>query len=376
VSSLERALGASRGQLSRARALVQSWTALPQERRRFLELECDRLLRETILQDAGLSLATGRLLTKGLVAAALQPGALPTEAAAYRTAPSSRRVEERTSEESIAAFVAITGGSAATARRLLTRWRGHVDEAVASYFDSGGGGGGGGGGGAVEAHEMEAEAGREVACAASAVGAGADPWQALPDQLAACVLALLPAASLATACAASRRHRALLRDAAFERASRMAVTLVEHPHQAARLRLSLELELSNSLVMCAISASWCAACWQLRLMEAVAACRDAQLWPQPDEVPAAQAQGQSAAALDEVDVFLLSDAALLREARRHRGQLIVRRLVHGDASLAQLFGEVGALGPHPERVLPSQGSVKTAWRRNHVSGVPLQPPAC
>ena len=125
--------------------------------------------------------------------------------------------------------MAITGGSAATARRLLTRWRGHVDEAVASYFDSGGGGGGGG---AVEVHEMEAEAGREVACAASAVGA--DPWQALPDQLAACVLALLPAASLATACAASRRHRALLRDAAFERASRMAVTLVEHPHQVTR----------------------------------------------------------------------------------------------------------------------------------------------
>ena len=128
--------------------------------------------------------------------------------------------------------MAITGGSAATARRLLTRWRGHVDEAVASYFDSGGGGGGDG---AVEVHEMEAEAGREVACAASAVGADADPWQALPDQLAACVLALLPAASLATACAASRRHRALLRDAAFERASRMAVTLVEHPHQVTRL---------------------------------------------------------------------------------------------------------------------------------------------
>ena len=158
-----------------------------------------------------------------------------------------------------------------------------------------------------------------------------------------------------------------------------------NPHQAARLRLSLELELSNSLVMCAISASWCAACWQLRLMEAVAACRDAQLWPQPDEIlkmQAAQAQPEGqAAALDEVDVFLLSDAALLREARRHRGQLIVRRLVHGDASLAQLFGELGALGPHPERVLPeSQGSVKTAWRdlrrRNHVSGVPLQPPAC
>ena len=156
-----------------------------------------------------------------------------------------------------------------------------------------------------------------------------------------------------------------------------------NPHQAARLRLSLELHLSNSLVMCAIGASGCAACWQLRLMEAVAACRDAQLWPQPDEMQAAQAyaQAQSAAALDEVDVFLLSDAALLREARRHRGQLIVRRLVLGDASLAQLFGELGALGPHPERVLPeSQGSVKTAWRdlrrRNHVSGVPLQPPAC
>ena len=151
-----------------------------------------------------------------------------------------------------------------------------------------------------------------------------------------------------------------------------------NPHQAARLRLSLELHLSNSLVMCAIGASGCAACWQLRLMEAVAACRDAQLWPQPDEMQAAQAyaQAQSAAALDEVDVFLLSDAALLREARRHRGQLIVRQLVLGDASLAQLFGEVGALGPHPERVLPSQGSVKTAWRRNHVSGVPLQPPAC
>ena len=302
--------------------------------------------------------------------------------------------------------MAITGGSAATARRLLTRWRGHVDEAVASYFDSGGGGGGGG---AVEVHEMEAEAGREVACAASAVGADADPWQALPDQLAACVLALLPAASLATACAASRRHRALLRDAAFERASRMAVTLVEHPHQAtrllrwsysrsylnpnlvsnptpapdphqaARLRLSLELELSNSLVMCAISASWCAACWQLRLMEAVAACRDAQLWPQPDEMPAAQAQ--QAAALDKVDVLLLSDAALLREARRHRGQLIVRRLVHGDASLAQLFGDVGALGPHPERVLPEDAA---SWRllrrkRDHTpytSDAPLQPPAC
>ena len=153
-------------------------------------------------------------------------------------------------------------------------------------------------------------------------------------------------------------------------------TPTPNPHQAARLRLSLELELSNSLVMCAIGAS---GCWQLRLMEAMAACRDAQLWPQPDEMPAAQAQ--QAAALDKVDVLLLSDAALLREARRHRGQLIVRRLVHGDASLAQLFGELGALGPHPERVLPeSQGSVKTAWRdlrrRNHVSGVPLQPPAC
>ena len=150
--------------------------------------------------------------------------------------------------------------------------------------------------------------------------------------------------------------------------------------------------------MCAIGAS---GCWQLRLMEAMAACRDAQLWPQPDEMQAAQAyaqaqsgrrrRGQRAAAVDEVDVFLLSDAALLREARRHRGQLIVRRLVHGDASLAQLFGELGALGPHPERVLPeSPGSVKTAWRdmrrrdhlrrdhtwRDNVSGVPLQPPAC
>ena len=152
--------------------------------------------------------------------------------------------------------------------------------------------------------------------------------------------------------------------------------------------------------MCAIGAS---GCWQLRLMEAVAACRDAQLWPQPDEMQAAQAQRaaaqarrfaggrRQAAALDKVDVFLLSDAALLREARRHRGQLIVRRLVHGDASLAQLFGELGALGPHPERVLPeTPGSVKTAWRdmrrrdhlrrdhtwRDNVSGVPLQPPAC
>ena len=140
--------------------------------------------------------------------------------------------------------------------------------------------------------------------------------------------------------------------------------------------------------MCAIGAS---GCWQLRLMEAVAACRDAQLWPQPDEMQAAQAyaqaqsgrrrRGQRAAAVDEVDVFLLSDAALLREARRHRGQLIVRRLVHGDASLAQLFGDVGALGPHPERVLPEDAA---SWRllrrkRDHTpytSDAPLQPPAC